>query len=102
MKAAYLDKINKPLKISNTIKPEKLNYGQLLIKNYYTGVCKSQIFEIYGGRDNKKYIPHLLGHEATGVVVAKHPTVKKVKIGFIFILYRFLNRLFFHYQLIFF
>jgi len=81
MKAAYIYKLNKPLKISNTIKPEKLNYGQLLIKNYYTGVCKSQIYEIYGGRDNKKYIPHLLGHEATGVVVAKHPTVKKVKIG---------------------
>ena len=81
MKAAYIYKLNKPLKISNTIKPEELNYGQLLIKNYYTGVCKSQIYEIYGGRDNKKYIPHLLGHEATGVVVAKHPTVKKVKIG---------------------
>ena len=54
MKAAYIYKLNKPLKISNTIKPEELNYGQLLIKNYYTGVCKSQIYEIYGGRDNKK------------------------------------------------
>ena len=40
MKAAYIYKLNKPLKISNTIKPEELNYGQLLIKNYYTRVCK--------------------------------------------------------------
>ena len=52
-----------------------------MTKNYFTGICKSQIFEIYNGRENKKYIPHLLGHEATGIVVDKHKSVKKVKLG---------------------
>ncbi len=79
MKAAYLNKINNPLKISNNISYKKLDYGQVLVKIMFTGICKSQIFEIYGGRDNKKYIPHLLGHEATGVVIDKHVSVKKVK-----------------------
>ena len=81
MKAAYLNKLNSPLIISKNVKFRNLNYGQVLIKNYYTGVCKSQIYEIYSGRDNKKYIPHLLGHEATGIVVEKHSSVKKVKKG---------------------
>ncbi len=81
MKAAYLNKLNSPLKISNNIKFRNLNYGQVLVENYYTGICKSQIYEIYSGRDNKKYIPHLLGHEATGVVIDKHRSVKKIKIG---------------------
>ena len=81
MKAAYLNKLNSKLKISNNIELKNLDYGQVLIKNYYTGVCKSQIYEIYGSRDNKKYIPHLLGHEATGLVVDKHKSVKKVKKG---------------------
>lgn len=81
MKAAYLDKINRPLKISDSISYNTLEYGQVLVKIMFTGICKSQIFEIYGGRNNKKYIPHLLGHEATGFVLEKHPSVKKVKKG---------------------
>jgi len=81
MKAAYLNKLNSPLKISKDIKFEKLQHGQVLVQNYYTGICKSQIYEIYGGRDNKKYIPHLLGHEATGIVIDNHASVKKVKKG---------------------
>ena len=79
MKAAYLNKLNSPLKISNDIKFKNLDYGQVLVKNHFTGVCKSQIYEIYSGRNNKKYIPHLLGHEATGIVKDKHDSVKKVK-----------------------
>lgn len=81
MKAAYLYKLNSSLKLSSSIKFNNLDYGQVLVKNYFTGVCKSQIYEIYSGRDNKKYIPHLLGHEATGIVVDKHSSVKKIKKG---------------------
>ena len=77
MRAAYLNKLNAPLKISNNIKFKDLEYGQVLVKNYFTGVCKSQIYEIYNGRNNKKHIPHLLGHEATGIVVDKHSSVKR-------------------------
>ena len=50
MKAAYLDKINRPLKISDSISYNTLEYGQVLVKIMFTGICKSQIFEIYGGR----------------------------------------------------
>ena len=38
MKAAYLNKIDSPLKISNNIKFKNLEYGQVLVKNYYTGI----------------------------------------------------------------
>ena len=81
MKAAYINKLNSPLKLSNNIRYNSLQYGQVLIENHYTGICKSQIYEIYSGRNNKKYVPHLLGHEATGIVLEKHHSVKKVKRG---------------------
>jgi len=81
MKAAYINKLNSPLKLSNNIKYDSLQYGQVLVENHYTGICKSQIYEIYNGRDNKKYVPHLLGHEGTGIVLETHHSVKKVKRG---------------------
>jgi len=81
MKAAYINKLNSPLKLSNNIKYNSLEYGQVLVEIHYTGVCKSQIYEIYNGRDNKKYVPHLLGHEGTGIVLEAHHSVKKVKKG---------------------
>jgi len=80
MKAAYLNKINSLLKISKDIRHEKLLHGQVLVKILYTGICRSQLFEIFDGRNNKKYIPHLLGHEATGIIIKKHSSVKKIKV----------------------
>ena len=81
MEAAVLEKINSSLRIRKNIEFENLSKGQVLVQIYYTGVCQSQIQEIYGGRENKKFIPHLLGHEATGVVLDKHNSVKKVNKG---------------------
>ena len=79
MKAAFINQLNKPLIIRDNISYENLKKGQVLVKIKYTGICGSQLYEIYGGRDNKKYIPHLLGHEATGIVIDYHPSVKKIK-----------------------
>jgi S-(hydroxymethyl)glutathione dehydrogenase/alcohol dehydrogenase len=79
MKAAFINQLNKPLTIRDNISYENLKKGQVLVKIKYTGICGSQLYEIYGGRDNKKYIPHLLGHEATGIVIDYHPSVKKIK-----------------------
>ena len=79
MKAAFINQLNKPLTIRDNISYENLKKGQVLVKIKYTGVCGSQLYEIYGGRDKKKYIPHLLGHEATGIVIDYHPSVKKIK-----------------------
>lgn len=81
MKAAVLEKLNKPLQIRKNLNYKNLSLGQVLVKIYYTGVCRSQIYEIFNGRNNKKFLPHLLGHEATGVVEKKHKSVKKVNIG---------------------
>ena len=79
MKAAFINQLNKPLTIRDNISYENLKKGQVLVKIKYTGICGSQLYEIYGGRDNKKYIPHLLGHEATGIVIDYHHSVKKIK-----------------------
>lgn len=78
---AILEKIKSPLKIVDKIKIPKLLKNQLLIKISYTAICGSQIFEIDGQRESKKYIPHALGHEATGIVVEKGSNVKKLRKG---------------------
>lgn len=78
-KAAILFKQGKPLLIKRIELPEKLLYGQILIKNFYSGVCGSQLGEIDGVKGKDRYLPHLLGHEAVGIVVEVGPGVKKVK-----------------------
>ena len=78
-KAAILIK-NKTIKIDQ-IDYSKLKYGQVLVKIIYSGVCRSQVMEYFGERGKDKYFPHLLGHEATGIVIDKHKSVKKVKVN---------------------
>jgi len=79
-KAAILKNINEPL-IIDEIENESLSEGQVLIKILQTGVCRSQVFEMEGQRGLDKYLPHLLGHEAIGVVVDHGEKVTKVKEG---------------------
>jgi len=76
--AAVLFKINRQLKVIN-LKIPKLKEGQVLVKIFYSGICRSQIMEIFGGRENKRWLPHLLGHEASGKVIQIGKNVKKVK-----------------------
>ena len=80
-KAAILNKINSDLSISNIKFNQPISKGQVLIKMYYSGICGSQIGEICGTKGKDKFLPHLLGHEGTGRVIAKHNTVKKINIG---------------------
>ena len=77
---AVLEKTKKKLKL-NSIGFENIPPGFVLIKIIYSSICRSQIMEIDGLRDNKKYIPHLLGHEGVGKIVAIGKKVKKFKIG---------------------
>jgi S-(hydroxymethyl)glutathione dehydrogenase/alcohol dehydrogenase len=79
MTAAVLFKLNNNLKILD-LKIPKLKKGQVLVKVFYSGICRSQIEEIYGGRKNKIFLPHLLGHEGSGKVLAIGSGVNKVKI----------------------
>lgn len=80
MQAAVLSKFKDNLKVFE-FKIPKLKYGQVLVQINYSGICRSQLMEIEGGRDNIKWLPHLLGHEASGIVKDVGLGVKKIKKG---------------------
>ena len=80
-KAAILTQLKKKLLISNIKFNQNLSRGQVLIKLYYSGICGSQIGEINGVKGKDKFLPHLLGHEGTGIIVNKNKHVKKFKVG---------------------
>ena len=48
--------------------PSNLEFGQVLVKVYYSGICGAQINEIEAVKGPDKFLPHLLGHEGSGVV----------------------------------
>lgn len=79
--AAVLVETGQPLPIIGDIEVPALLKGQVLVKLSYAGICHSQLMEASGKRGKDKYLPHLLGHEGTGEVVDKCPSVKKVQIG---------------------
>jgi|TARA_B100001750_G_scaffold220387_1_gene208074 S-(hydroxymethyl)glutathione dehydrogenase/alcohol dehydrogenase len=78
IKAAVLTEIKKPLEIK-TLKMHVLEPGQVLVKILFSGVCRSQLMEIKGMRGEDPWLPHLLGHEGSGIVIRTGPGVKKVK-----------------------
>jgi S-(hydroxymethyl)glutathione dehydrogenase/alcohol dehydrogenase len=78
MKAAILAELNQPLIIDEVELPDCLDYGQVLVKIAFTGICGSQIGEIQGRKGPDNYLPHLLGHEASGTVAATGPGVRFV------------------------
>ncbi len=53
--------------------------GQVLVKVLFRGVCRSQLMEVHGARGDDPWLPHLLGHEGSGIVVAVGDGVNKVK-----------------------
>lgn len=81
MKAAILVEQRKPLIIDEIQLPGTLSYGQVLVKIAYSGICGSQLGEIDGVKGPDLYLPHLLGHEASGYAIDAGPGVKKVKPG---------------------
>ena len=81
MKAAILVELNKPLLIDEVELPKDLDYGQVLVKVHYSGICGSQIGEIAGQKGPDPYLPHLLGHEGSGTVVETGMGVKYVNPG---------------------
>jgi S-(hydroxymethyl)glutathione dehydrogenase / alcohol dehydrogenase len=79
MRAAILVGQNKPLVIDQVELPKELDYGQVLVKVHYSGICGSQLGEIHGVKGEDKYLPHLLGHEGSGVILEVGPRVQYVK-----------------------
>ncbi len=77
--AFLIDKLNKPLKrLRNFRLPFTKNY-HVLVKIMFSGLCGSQIMEMYGKRGKDIYLPHLLGHEGFAKVIKVGKKVKKVK-----------------------
>src|ERR1700716_2869648 len=80
-RAAILTQSRKPLVVDQITFPDELGVGQVLIKLLYTSICGAQINEIEAAKGPDKFLPHLLGHEGSGVVVAIGPGVKTVNPG---------------------
>jgi len=76
--AAVLENLGGPLVIKNITVPGLLE-GQVLVKVLFSGVCRSQVMEVRGGRGADPWLPHLLGHEGSGIVLEVGPGVTKVK-----------------------
>ena len=79
--AAVLTETNRPLTIVEKIEIPSLAMGQVLVKIHYSGVCHSQLMECRGMRGVDKYLPHMLGHEASGEVIDIGANVTKVRPG---------------------
>lgn len=79
-KAAVLVELKKPLVIEE-IEAPPLRFGQVLVKILVSGICGAQINEMEGVKGPDKFLPHLLGHEATATVVECGEGVTSVKPG---------------------
>jgi len=64
-----LTELRRELVIDEVTLQARLLYGQVLVKVCYSGICGSQIGEIDGIKGNDRFLPHLLGHEGSGIVM---------------------------------
>ena len=81
MKAAILTESKKDLVVEDINLPEKLDFGQVRVVVIYSGICGAQLNEIDATKGPDKFLPHLLGHEASGQVQEIGPGVTTVKNG---------------------
>lgn len=79
-RAAVLVQIGKPLQVMELTLPP-LKPGQVLVDVDYAGICHTQLHEIHGRRGPDRFLPHTLGHEGAGTVLACGHKVGKVKPG---------------------
>jgi S-(hydroxymethyl)glutathione dehydrogenase/alcohol dehydrogenase len=80
MRAAVLESVGKPLVVKDIDLPNLVT-GQVLVKVLFSGVCRSQVMEVRGWRGKDPWLPHLLGHEGSGIVLAVGDGVTKVTPG---------------------
>ena len=81
MKSAILVESKKPLVVADVDLPNKLNFGQVLVKVCYSSICGAQLNEIEAVKGPDKFLPHLLGHEGSGIVEKIGEGVTTVKSG---------------------
>ena len=58
-RAAVLVQQKSPLSIMEITLPDNLDFGQVLVKVIYSGICGSQIGEIDGVKGKDNFLPHL-------------------------------------------
>jgi len=79
-KAAILERNHESLVIDGVTFTGPLLPGQVLVRINYSGICGKQIEEINASAGPDRFLPHMLGHEGSGVVVDVGPGVKTVKV----------------------
>ena len=77
-KAAIL-RSREPLIVDEIELPETLDVGQVLVKVLYTTICGAQLNEIAAAKGPDKFLPHLLGHEASAKVLEIGPGVSNMQ-----------------------
>jgi S-(hydroxymethyl)glutathione dehydrogenase / alcohol dehydrogenase len=80
-KAAILVQSREPLVVDEIALPETLGVGQVLVKVLYSTICGAQLNEIAAAKGPDKFLPHLLGHEASAQVIEIGLGVTTVKPG---------------------
>jgi S-(hydroxymethyl)glutathione dehydrogenase / alcohol dehydrogenase len=80
-KAAILVQSRQPLILDEITFSEALGVGQVLVKVLYSTICGAQLNEIAAAKGPDKFLPHLLGHEASARVIETGPGVTTVKPG---------------------
>jgi S-(hydroxymethyl)glutathione dehydrogenase/alcohol dehydrogenase len=80
-KAAILVQSREPLIVDEIALPDALGVGQVLVKVLYSTICGAQLNEIAAAKGPDKFLPHLLGHEASARVIEIGPGVTTVKPG---------------------
>lgn len=78
--AAVLFDTTKPLEVV-TLETPDLKPGQVLVEVVYSGVCGTQVMEARGRKGEDRWLPHCLGHEATGIVLETGSACTKVEPG---------------------
>ena len=71
---------NQTIKNYKIVIPNKLKPGQILVKLKYAGVCGTQFMEYMGHKGKNNYLPHMIGHEGSGIVKSSNST-KGIKKG---------------------
>lgn len=79
-RAAILVETGRPLELADLEIPA-LGLGQVLVRLACSGVCHTQLLEARGLRGPDRFLPHALGHEASGTVTEIGPGVTRVKPG---------------------
>ena len=78
--AMILTSVNEKLEYRE-IRLQKLSEYDVFVKIMFSGVCHTQLLEARGRRGVDNFLPHCMGHEASGIVEEIGKNVTSVKVG---------------------